>query len=644
MGLGPYSALKSDGTIDDTPATCFRYKIAEEFHVYFSQDKAMLDAMGVLAHMGAGVGQVAMTDFVSFSLDDGWIIHIENTDGVDVFRQRVNIGIQMTALVHGVAGMTMASLFTWYAKDGSEIIETTHFGIEAAEPKREYEIGRIDEYEGVVCHGSCDEFTQRFWEQKLGATFEPDWWRATDFEWQIAHPPAGSIWVPIAPGIQPSIWDMLVVRYPHVYHLGIVHKIDSTGIQIANATNSEGEPLGYMSYAPVAPGGVIAGWFHWLGPAIPHWMAETTVAELVDGAATEIAGDQLAGFPPAGSAYIGPTKSSGQFRARAERIDYEAIDLTSKPHKLTGCKRGRLGRPVQTHAVGDKIMEAPPIQTGGDFGINSPGGGSDFTTWYGIVLFEWESPIYALQVPGGAKVKFAGHWAGRKELPLNLDIVSTAVCAGDTWCAIYFKETGFWWIADSGSGSGVEVRAGPDLRALAVTVSDAIAAPQNPQPATVQAPYDGKAGTGTCSTPILLRAPGALRPVLVYTRGDTGYAQDLLGIGEEQWRPAVQITSKPVVASAYDPNGNLVLICASGNTMFVGVSGVSKCADSDAFMPQVAEEFAAKLIDDEGKPQAFPSLAGNRHALEIPRPGRLKLLCNDGKYYESQDGGRTWRQ
>jgi hypothetical protein len=309
MGLTPYRSLKSDGTISDTPASCIRYRLALEWHAYLAQSDDMSD-IGVLVGMMGG-GSVAVTDFVSVTVTDRWLIRIETEDGKWVLRQVAELDMQVTALVTGIAGASMLGLFTWYM--GSERINTTHFGLNPNPPEE-----------------------------------DPD----------------------------------------------------------------------HGGYA----------------------MPVTALTGAIGATETVILCSDLSRFPASGSVYIGTrtaaTKYGGMYwRGAPERLDYDAIDLTTTPHRLTGCKRGRLGHTAKSHSAGDEVIQAPAIKIGADQGVADPGGGSDYTDQYGLVMYDWESPIYQLSVPGGAKVVFAGHSVGRADLPENLDIISTAVCSGPTWAA-----------------------------------------------------------------------------------------------------------------------------------------------------------------------------------------------------------------
>lgn len=603
--------------------------------------------IGVLiGFMGGGVP--GLTDFVSVTVQDRWIIRAKNPDGVQLFRQQVSTDIQVTALVTGVAGATTLGLFTWYSAGSDQF--TTHYGLDdLPQPTGTYAHGYIDEYEGVACNGQCDQFTQRFWEHKFGADFDNDWWRSDSLTTQIENRPAGSEWVPYHSGLVPQPWDMLVLRHLSLgwYHSAIVHSAGPDGIEIAHS-NEDSDGKGKFSYTT---GYEIVGLLRWT-EAIPHEMARTTLAADCTASSDVLQVADASQLPETGTVYIGIAQDDW-WRGTPDRVDYTGRDLTTVPHQLTGCTHGRLGTIARANAAGTLVIEAPALKTGSDESYCVPAGGSDYTDQFGRILFDWYSPIYDLSIPSGAYIEFAGHGIGPADLPFNLDIVSTRVCAGPVWGAIYIPETGYWWVADANGSSGIDVRVGHDVRALGASAQAATADPTGARdwPTTAAEITRAQAwtevvGSGSNGMPIWVRHARSLYPALVWTSSDKGYVRRF-GAFETMEEPEVQITNKPVVAAAYSPDGNLVCICSQRGRATVVTAGLSPYAPADFVFGDLPEFSPPPEIEpvywDDGEPKSFPAISETIHCLQIPRPGHLKLFTADGDYYESSDGGYNWR-
>ncbi len=553
MGLTGWSALTSSGEIADTPANCFRYRIAEEFRVRLGEIVSVINS------------------------SDRWLLRIEDEGGQTILRQMVTLPI---------SGMGMVGMFfAWWFDDGAEVIDTTVFGAESRTTALSQPTGVSDTTLWL------DDLTG--WPQPAGAV-------------QIGGE---------------------VVRYAGRVRLA------------AGGWQLTGCQRGQDGTSPAAhPAGAQATDASGLG----HIMAQTTVVNGVDARASVIEADDLREFPASGSAYVGLVDSSGNLRMSYEHVDYEGVDTSTWPHRLTGCRRGRLGRLARTWDAGAVVREAPAIQTGADGGLAYPGGGSDYTWEEGIIGFDWEGPIYALSVPTGAKVVFAGHWTGNAALPLNLDIVSTAVCSGDTWSALYVPETGYWWVADSSGGNGVVVRAAHDLRALGTDCSAEVASPAGPSTWTGALAFDGRSSTASsCTNPILLRR--GISPALVYSKAGGAFYEHCLAGGA--WEGPVQLTDKRVVAAANDAAGTLVCIAVGGNKTYVLRTSLNPLQTADYMAPGRVEQIVPTIYNAAtGQQEPFPALPEVTHRLEARGSGHLRLLTADGRYFESLDGGNTWSQ
>jgi hypothetical protein len=132
------------------------------------------------------------------------------------------------------------------------------------EPAASYELGRIDTYEGVECSGSCDQFTQRFFEQKFGVVFPSDWWKGDSGE-QSANLPDEVFWHLALEG-SPEPGDMLIMDSPwsDVGHAGICHSVDGGLVYIANSNHgdNDGDNLGYFDEVSDI-GLTISGWYRY---------------------------------------------------------------------------------------------------------------------------------------------------------------------------------------------------------------------------------------------------------------------------------------------------------------------------------------------------------------------------------------------
>lgn len=544
MGITNWSALKSDGTIADTPASCFRYRIAEEF-------------------------RVQLRDLITnINTDDRWLLRIETPDGQTIFRQMV------TLRIGGMGQMGM--FFAWW--HNGETIETTVFGAESRQTTLLQSIGPTDTTLRVADASG--------WPQPSGAC-EIDGETITYAERARLE----------------THWEL---RGCSRGQAGTTAATHGAGSRVVDTSG------------------------------LGHIMAETTLAAAVDAQATEIPAEDLREFPAAGSAYMAVRASNGRLSGTPERIDYTTVDTSSWPHKLLGCTRGRLGRSRQAHAAGDVLIEAPAIQIGTDVGIADPGGGSDMTWREGIIMFDWEGPVYALALSGGSRVIFAGHWSGSASLPMNLNIVSTAVCGGNTWSALHMPETGYWWVADSSSGNGVQVTAGADPRAVGADAEPRFGSAEwSPQQA-----FSGSTETSSsCSNPILLRR--GLRPVLLYAKTDGTYCEEAV-VGGQLENP-VKITDKQVVAAAIDGAGDMVMIAVSGSATSVLTAAPNPMDDRDFMAPGRVQEITPMLLNaSTGALEAFPAIPAGIHRLEVRGPGHYRLLTSDGNYYDTQDAGRTW--
>jgi len=657
MGLTDWRGLSSKGVIADTPAGCIQYRIAEEWHAYLSQSDAMADIGVLLGMMGGAFAGV--TDFVSAPVADRWIIRARNADGVQMFRQQVETEVQVTAMVTGIAGMTMLGLFTWYVNRSTQF--TTHFGLDdIPEPHGTYAHGPLAEYEGVACNGECDEFCTRFWQEKFAARFKTvqivedgrtvtvPWWRDDSLWQQIDARPEGSVWIPYEPGKVPQPWDMMFLRNQAAgwYHAAIVHGANQDGIEIAHS-NENNDGKGKFSDTT---GYEIIGWLRWSLP-VPHEMVRTTLARACTATGDVLEVDNAGALPDSGTVYVGIAQDDW-WKGTPDRVDYTGRDLTTTPHKLIGCSHGRLGCIARANAAGAIVIEAPAIKMLSDTSYYDPAGGGDYTNQYGLVLFDWYSPIYQLNMPSGSYIEFAGHYIGRADLPSNLDIVQTRVCAGPTWSAIFIPETGYWWTADTAGTLGIDVRVAHDVRALGASAQVATADPVSARDWPITAAeviraqaWTALVGSGSNGLPIWVRWQWSLHPLLIWTCRDCGWGRRF-GAIDTTGDIDVQITDKPVVAAAYDPSGNLVCICCRRGRMSVVVSGLSPSdrgfiyGDLPTFTPppEITPTFW-----ENGEQTTFPALAETIHFLAIPRPGHLKLLTADGHYYESTDGGYNWR-
>ncbi len=110
MPLTDWRATQSDGTIADTPATCFRYKYVIDFW-----------------HSFAGSSGIVNT-----TLEGDWRLRVVNTDDETIFEQEVHLSYQLVALVIGFAGNPWLSTYIWWYVDGSERIRTTTCGTDMA--------------------------------------------------------------------------------------------------------------------------------------------------------------------------------------------------------------------------------------------------------------------------------------------------------------------------------------------------------------------------------------------------------------------------------------------------------------------------------------------------------------------------------
>jgi len=114
-------------------------------------------------------------------------------------------------------------------------------------PVGNYDIGRIDVYEGVDCSGECDQFVQRFFEVKFGLTFEPDWWEH-GLDWQNAHLPEGMTWTASTDKEMLRPGDGLVFAFEGTGagHTGVIYD----ELTYANSNSPEGDLLGYFNFIP----------------------------------------------------------------------------------------------------------------------------------------------------------------------------------------------------------------------------------------------------------------------------------------------------------------------------------------------------------------------------------------------------------
>jgi hypothetical protein len=400
---------------------------------------------------------------------------------------------------------------------------------------------------------------------------------------------------------------------------------------VALVTDLNGIPLAslftwWVNYATIET-------THFAGRELPV----TTLATDCDARQDTLTLTSTVGFPTSGSVYIGAVDSSGNYTGIPERVDYSGLD----GNELVQCVRGRLGRTAAAHSAGAKVMEAMPLALGVDDAIPVPGGGADFTDQYGIILFDWESPVYAMALPEGACVEFAGHWLGRASLGLNLDIIQTRVCAGDTFAALYMPETGYWWIADTSGSDGVRLTLAADLRAAGVQCSADVAAPQSGLDwAGAQKAFDGSSATASsCTNPILLRPPRSVRVQIIYTKAQGSYLE---GSDGDNWEEPVELTSKPIVAACYDPAGTLYAVCVSGGATTVLRRAQGPVDAVDWYGPVEGDEVAAVVVAADGT-QTPLTVPARLSVLTSARPGHLRLLTVEGRSYETFDGGSTWR-
>ncbi len=124
MGLTSWRSLKSDGTILDTPAVCFRYKYAQDFWLSFGDTTTQLASV-LVALLGPGI-PAPVTGITTFTFGGTFEIHIEDPGGNKIFEQSVTLTYRIVALLEAFVGLIMVSLFTWWIEE--EEIETTICG------------------------------------------------------------------------------------------------------------------------------------------------------------------------------------------------------------------------------------------------------------------------------------------------------------------------------------------------------------------------------------------------------------------------------------------------------------------------------------------------------------------------------------
>ena len=109
-----------------------------------------------------------------------------------------------------------------------------------------YAEGRIDTYEGVDCSGECDQFTQRFWEEKFDVRFVDDWWQKS-FAEMVSDMPEGSTYAQYHQGDLLLSGDILIFyAYENFYHAAILDHVDGNDVYVAD-TNHDWDSLGYYS-------------------------------------------------------------------------------------------------------------------------------------------------------------------------------------------------------------------------------------------------------------------------------------------------------------------------------------------------------------------------------------------------------------
>ncbi|HOV50187.1 MAG TPA: hypothetical protein PLZ61_02480 [Candidatus Cryosericum sp.] len=144
-------------------------------------------------------------------------------------------------------------------------------------PVGSYAFGRIDFYEGVLCAGECDYFTQVFWEQTFNAMFPAGWYTQSLVD-MIATRPGGSSWVPYSADVSPVAGDILCIQWSPVGvqgHAAILHSIDGNDLHIANS-NADGDALGHFSLMEYYSPNLYRWWTY--GKTVLEWRNAGTSA------------------------------------------------------------------------------------------------------------------------------------------------------------------------------------------------------------------------------------------------------------------------------------------------------------------------------------------------------------------------------
>ena len=117
-------------------------------------------------------------------------------------------------------------------------------------PTGVYAEGRIDSYEGVDCSGECDQFTQRFWEEKFDVRFADDWWHEFAEQALWDDLPEGSTFTQYQAGDVLRSGDMLFFRItPTLLHAAILDKVIDGRLYVANS-NHNWDSNGYYDIDP----------------------------------------------------------------------------------------------------------------------------------------------------------------------------------------------------------------------------------------------------------------------------------------------------------------------------------------------------------------------------------------------------------
>lgn len=253
------------------------------------------------------------------------------------------------------------------------------------------------------------------------------------------------------------------------------------------------------------------------------------------------------------------------------------------------------------------------------------------------VYATWESPVYQVALPAGARFHVVFHNVGWPTLATPYAPFWTRVGEGSVWTAARSPELGFVWIAEA-QGDGIHVTAGGDRRAFD---TGAGGFPWAPEAVPLSAPFSAVVGGTGATSPWLLRFPHRKTGwILLWQQGGHLQASASWDNGQSMsWsEPMVALTGYTPLAAEVAPDGSGVYVIAKGQAGMVG-----------ALLPLSFSDGALRIVDaipwnlalDDGT--AMPTFSGMG---KLCFSGSWAILIVDGGgstlTYVSSDGLRTW--